>query len=75
MALAHQSFQAGDQGVLVGAVQRIARLEGDDTLPALVAEQCPRLARRQDELPVFGMFRLRQNAHRAAEQMRARIAL
>ena len=32
VALARQPFQAGDQGVLVGAVQRVARLERDDAL-------------------------------------------
>ena len=72
---ARQPFEAGHQGVFVGAVQRIARLEGDDALPALLAEQRPRLARRQDELAVFGVFRLRQHAHLAAQEVRARVVL
>ena len=33
---AQQRLQAVDQGVLVGAVQRVAGLEGDDALPALL---------------------------------------
>ena len=41
VALARQPFQAGDQGVLVGAVQRVARLEGDDALPALLGGTAP----------------------------------
>ena len=41
----------------------------------LCAEQRPRLARRQDELAVFGMLGLRQHAHLAAEQVGARVVL
>ena len=70
---AGQPFQADDQGVLVGPVQRVARLEGDDALPALLGEQRPRLARRQDEVAVLGVLRLRQHPHLAADEMFARI--
>ena len=34
-----QRFQTVDQGILVGAVQRVAGLEGDDSLPALLGQQ------------------------------------
>src|SRR5579875_3130653 len=57
------------------AMQRISCLESDDSLPALLGEQRARFARREDELTVFRMFGLRQDAHHAAEQMRAWIAL
>ena len=73
VAVARQPFQADDQGVLVGAVQRVARLEGDDALAALLAEQRPRLARRQDEVAVLRVLRLRQHAHLAADQVRPRV--
>src|SRR6185437_6529892 len=75
MALTHQALQAGNQRIFVSAVQGVARLESDDAFPALFGEQRSRLARRQDELAVFGVLRLRQDAHRAAQQMRPRIAL
>ena len=75
VALARQPFQADDQGVLVGPVQRVAGLEGDDALPALArANSVARLARRQDELAVLGVLRLRQDPHLAADEVRPRVA-
>ena len=68
-----QLLHAGDQGVFVGPVQRIARLESDDSFPAALVEQGPRLARRQHELAILGMFRLRQYAHLATKEHVARI--
>ena len=59
---------AGDQRVLVGAVQRVARLEGERALPLAVADQRARLARREHVLAVLRVLRLRQRAQRAAER-------
>jgi hypothetical protein len=62
VALAEQRLEAVHQGVLVGAVQRVAGLEGDHALPALLSEQLAHLAGREDVLAELGMLRLRQHA-------------
>ena len=46
--LAQDRLGAVDQRVLVGAVQRVARLEGDRLLPALLLDQSAGLGRRHD---------------------------
>ena len=65
-----QRLQAVDQGVFVGAVQRVAGLEGHDPLPALLGQQLADLARREHVLAEPRVFRLRQHADRAAQQVR-----
>ena len=67
---AQQRLQAVDQGVLVGPVQRVAGLEGDHALPALVGQQLADLARREHVLAELGVLRLRQHLDLAAEQVR-----
>jgi ribosomal protein L11 methyltransferase len=67
--LTDERLQAIDQRVLVRAVERVAGLEGDDALPALLAEERPHLARRQHELAEARMLRLRQHVDRPADQM------
>src|SRR5262245_63675129 len=54
-------------------MQRIARLEGHDTLPALFAEEGPRLPGCQDIFAEMRVLRLRQHANGAAQQMIARV--
>ncbi len=73
MPCPREPFHAGDQRIFVSAMERIARLESDDALPAALGEQRPRFARRQHELAILGMLRLRQHAHLAAQQHLARI--
>ena len=63
-----EPFHAGDQGVFMGAVQGVARLESDDALPALFDEEGARLARRQDKLAIFGVLGLRQDVDLAAQR-------
>ena len=65
-----QRLQAVDQGVFVGAVQRVAGLEGDDPLPALLGQQLADLARREHVFAEARVLRLRQDLDRAAQQMR-----
>ena len=45
-----QRFQAVDQGVFVGPVQRVAGLKGHDAVPALLGQQLADLARREHVL-------------------------
>ena len=70
MARPQQRLQAVDQGVFVGAVQRVAGLKGHDALPALFGQQLADLARREHVLAEPRVFRLRQHVDRAAQQMR-----
>ena len=70
VACPKQRFQAVDQGILVGAVQRVAGLEGDHSLPALLGQQTADVARRQNVLAESRVPRLRQHLDRAAQQMR-----
>ena len=65
-----QRLQAVDQGVFVGAVQRVAGLKGHDPLPALLGQQLADLARREHVLAEPRVLRLRQHPDRAAQQMR-----
>ena len=65
-----QRLQTVDQGVFVGAVQRVAGLEGDDALPALLGQQLADLARREHVLAEPRVLRLRQHLDRAAQQVR-----
>ena len=47
-AFPKEGLESVHQSVLVRAMQRIARLEGDDTLPASSCKQVPRLRWRED---------------------------
>ena len=67
MLFPRQPLDAGDQGIFMRPVQRVAGLEGDHALPAALAEKGTRLARRQHEIAIFGMLGLRQDAHIAAD--------
>src|SRR5262245_48461182 len=51
--LTRQLFEPVDQGIFVGSVERVARLEGDHALPTLLTEQGARFTRRQDVLTVL----------------------
>ena len=75
MPLAGQPFEADDQCVFVGAVQCVARLERDDALETLPGEQGPRLARREHQIAVFLVLRLRQYLDLAADEVRPRVAI
>ena len=70
MAGPQQRLQAVDQGVLVGPVQGVPRLEGHHALPALGGQQRADLPRREHVLAETRMLRLRQHADRAAHQVR-----
>src|SRR5260370_14228663 len=74
MPFAREPFHAGDQGIFMGAVQGVARLKSDDSLPATLLEERPRFARRQHVLAILRMFRLRQNLHFAAQEHVALVA-
>ena len=68
--LAEQRFQPVDEGVLVGTVQRVARLKRDDPVPALGREELADFARREDVLAELGMLGLRQDLNLAADEVR-----
>ena len=75
VALAGEPLGARHERVLVRAVQRVARLEGERALPLAVADQRARHARREHVLAVLGVRGLRQRAELAAEELRARVGL
>src|SRR5439155_52527 len=66
---AEQRLEPVDERVLVRAMERVARLEGDHALPALGGEQPAHLARRQHVLPGLGEDALVGGlVHRAGER-------
>src|SRR5262245_28240177 len=62
MTLAGEALRARDERVLVGAVQGVARLEGERALPLPLADQRARHARREDVLAVLRVEDLRERA-------------
>ena len=69
VAGAEERLEGIDQRVLVRAVERVARLEGDGAIPALGAQQRPHLARGAEIAAEGGVRRLWQRADRPAEQV------
>ena len=74
MTRARENLCARDQRVFVGAVQRVAGLEGQRALPLALSNECAGHPRREHVLAVIGIDGLRECAQRAPEQMSARIA-
>ena len=65
-----KTLESVDEGVFVGAVQGISRLEGDDRVPALLGDESPHFARREDRVAEARVLGLRQGADFAADEMR-----
>ena len=64
-------LDAVHERVLVGAVERVAGLEGERRLPAVRRDHRARLERRHDEVAIGGVLRRGQRADRAADQLGA----
>src|SRR5688500_7217882 len=59
VSLPREVFQANDERIFVSPMKRVAGLKGDGALPAFLCDKLADFARRQHELPVVGMLRLR----------------